>query len=54
MWLHSVFFVFPEDFGDTLLQAHQTNELCVGRVWDEVHLWWGRLGWWNLEKNMQN
>ena len=50
MWLHSVFFVFPEDFSDTLLQAHQTNKLRVGRVRYEVHLWWRRLGWWNLEK----
>ncbi len=51
-WLYAILFVFIEDLADALLEPEQADELCVGRVRDEVHLWWRWFGWWDLKMNL--
>lgn len=33
-----------------VLESQQVNELSVGRIGDEMHLWWRGFWWWNLQK----
>lgn len=49
--LNRVLLVLVQDLAHALLQTEQANELRVGRVGDEMHLWGWRFGWRNLEKS---